>query len=218
MSHVRPSAVPAAPNPPVARRGFLAKAGAVIAGAVLLGRVSKGEAATQSTTPYLGEIMLFAGNFAPVGWMACDGQVLSIALYQALFSILGTNFGGDGRTTFGLPDLRGRAPIHFGQGPGLSAHAVGEMSGVEAVTLLSSQMPAHNHPAVADSGVGTSDAPANLVPARNAAGAPQYAVGNGTAMSAAHIGVAGGGLPHNNMPPYLVMTYCIAITGVFPTR
>jgi len=172
--------------------------------------------------PMIGEIRMFAGNFAPRGWALCDGQLLSIAEYSALFSILGTTYGGDGRTTFALPDLRGRVPIHPGQGPGLSSRRLGEKGGVEAVTLTVNQIPSHTHSAVAyaDSSVGSTDKPDAAVPARNAGSTPEYGqVGNTTLnQDAIVIGNTGGNQPHENMQPYLAVNYIIALVGIFPSR
>jgi len=173
-----------------------------------------------ATTPFLGEIMIFAGNFAPRGWALCDGQILPISQNTALFSILGTTYGGNGQTTFALPDLRGRAPIHAGQGPGLSNYTLGQNGGQEAHTLLTNEMPAHSHPLAARNAAGTMTNAAGNVPANEATG--QTAVYSDqppdTSMSAAAIGVAGGGQPHNNLQPFLTLDFCIALQGVFPSR
>jgi len=169
--------------------------------------------------PFLGEIRMFAGNFAPVGWAFCQGQTLSIAENTALFSLLGTTYGGDGVNTFALPDLRGRVPVHQGQGPGLSAYIIGELAGAEAVTLISSQMPIHSHVAQGNGGTGTAHVPAGQVWAGTAA-AKQFVPGasaNGT-MNPQSLGAAGGSQPHDNMLPYLVVNFIIATNGVFPSR
>ncbi len=203
---------------PGSRRGLLAAAGALIASAVLLGRARPARAATQDTSPFVGELMLFAGNFAPVGWAICDGSLLPISQYTALFSLLGTFYGGDGISTFALPNLQGRMAIGVGTGPGLSTRVQGEVGGEENHTLITTEMPAHSHAAFGDANDGTSESPAGLNPARNPAGVPQYGAGTGATLAATHIGATGGGQPHNNMPPYLALTYCIAITGIYPTR
>ena len=171
---------------------------------------------------FIGEIKMFGGNFAPRGWALCDGQLLSISQNSALFSILGTTYGGDGRTNFALPDLRGRVPIHAGTGPGLSPKHLGQKGGTETVVLALVQMPAHNHTVQlkADSMVATSHRPQDGLPARNAAGTPQYGENanstlNNTAVS---IGNAGGGQAHPNMQPYGTVNYIICLVGIFPSR
>jgi microcystin-dependent protein len=171
--------------------------------------------------PFLGEIRVFGFNFAPRNWALCNGQLVSIAQNTALFSLLGTNYGGDGRTTFGLPNLQGRAPMFWGQGPGLTNRVIGEASGSTTVTLLTSQMPAHTHVPQASSANGTANTPAGNVWAKGAAGRGSVLAFNTTpdvTMNAAAVGVAGGGGPHNNMPPYLAVNFCIALAGVFPSR
>lgn len=169
--------------------------------------------------PILGSIILFAGNFAPRGWALCNGQLLSISQNTALFAILGTTYGGDGRTTFALPDLRGRTPIHAGDGRGLTHRNLGEMGGEEAVTLLPLQMPAHTHTAM-----GRNDTATRPEPERGVWAAPEEmrAAFRGdmpnVAMHPAAISLAGGSQPHDNMPPFLAMNYIIATQGVFPSR
>lgn len=168
------------------------------------------------SSTFIGEIRAFGFTFAPRGWALCNGQLMSIAQNTALFSLLGTTYGGNGQTTFGLPDLRGRAALHFGQGPGLSARSQGEVSGTESHTLLSTELPAHNH-AVSQptsSGEKTTNRPAGAVPARGGA----YSTGTPDGSSALTVGPAGGSQPHNNMQPYLVVNYCIALQGIFPSR
>ncbi len=168
--------------------------------------------------PYIGQIMMFGGNFAPRGWALCNGQLLSIAQNTALFSILGTTYGGNGQTTFGLPDLRGRAPIHWGQGPGLTNRALGESGGEETVTLSAAQMPAHSHVAHAASGGGSTASPQNAVWAASTARDNIYATAANTTLSPSAIGPAGGGQPHDNMPPYQAVSYIIALEGIYPPR
>lgn len=170
--------------------------------------------------PYLGDIMMFGGNFAPEGWALCNGQLMSIMQNQALFSILGTTYGGDGVTTFGLPDLRGRLPISLGQGPGLSNYPEGQASGSETVTLLSMQIPAHNHPLNANNDKGdisnpTSAFSAVVLDSKNSL-SNGYAASANSAMDAS--GASGGNQPHNNMQPYLCVNFCIALEGAFPSR
>lgn len=168
----------------------------------------------------IGDIKMFAGNFAPRNWAFCNGQILSISQNTALFSILGVTYGGNGQTTFGLPDLRGRVPIHSGnsQGPGLSNYTLGQAAGTENVTLLTNQMPAHNHLLSASSSAGTSASPNNGFPAVLDAGNGYAASSNGAALNAAAIGTAGGNQPHPNVQPYLAVNFIICLFGIFPSR
>jgi microcystin-dependent protein len=173
--------------------------------------------ALAQSTPYLGQIMIVPYNFAPIGWETCDGQILSISQNTALFALLGTTYGGDGVTTFALPDLRGRVPIGMGQGPGLSSYVEGETGGEETVTLTLSQIPSHVHVPLGSTTVANTGSPAGANWAMPrvllySSGAPNVA------MSSAALGNTGGGQPHDNMKPYLVMTYIIAVVGVFPSR
>ena len=177
--------------------------------------------------PFLGQIILFAGNFAPHGWAFCEGQLLSMSANSALYSVLGTTYGGDGRTTFALPDLRGRAPIGFGQGPGLSFYVLGEVTGVENVALTQSQMPAHTHALEASTAAATTAVPTGNLLAEPPAIATDRATvpvesyvpgAPNTALSAASIGNAGGSQPHTNIPPVLAMNYIIALEGSYPMR
>jgi microcystin-dependent protein len=168
--------------------------------------------------PFIGQIIMFAGNFAPRGWALCDGQLLPIAQNTALFSILGTTYGGDGRTTFGLPDLRGRVPVHPGQGSGLSPYTLGQTAGSETVTLIETQMPMHTH--VFAPGCSTdppsSGNPANGVPAAQ----DVQAFGNpaNASMLPGNSSVAGGSQPHENLQPLLCVNFIIALEGIFPSR
>ena len=165
---------------------------------------------------YLAEIRMFAGNFAPRGWAFCQGQLLSIAQNTALFSLLGTTYGGNGQTTFALPDLRGRVPVGTGQGPGLPTMTLGEVGGEPTHTLIQQEMPAHGHQVAATSDDATKKNPIGSVPA--ATGGSAYAnAGNGN-MLANMISPAGGSQPHNNMQPYLGMNYIICMFGIFPSR
>ncbi len=170
--------------------------------------------------PFLCEIRLFGFNFAPRGWMRCEGQLLAISQNVALFSILGTTYGGNGTTTFALPDLRGRSPVHWGQGPGLQPHGLGEVGGESAVSLLATEMPSHTHAVSAVAGVGTSEVPNSATLAQSSIRSDLYtnSVNTMTTMSPTTVGVAGGSQAHNNMPPYLAAAFCIAVEGVFPTR
>lgn len=167
---------------------------------------------------FLGEIRLVPYSFAPAGWALCNGQLLSISTNTALFSLLGTTYGGDGKSTFALPDMRGRVTLEAGQGPGLSDYFLGEVGGEEFHTLTVGEMAPHTHAALADPGAGSSDRPAGLLPAVNAGAMPEYGTTPSVAMSPSAIGVAGGGLPHENRPPFLVMHYIIAMQGIYPAR
>jgi microcystin-dependent protein len=212
--------VVAAPGTTIERRGFLKRVLAFVAGGAVVAAATP-RVAKADGDPFIGEIALVPYNFAPNGWAFCDGQLLAISQNTALFSLLGTTFGGNGVTTFALPDLRGRAPVHVGggPGPGLSAYALGQMGGVEVVTLLASQMPNHSHGLNASSANGTSDSPVNGVMGKNASGVPQYSGGAPNAtMAAAAIAAAGGSQPHENRPPYLGLNYIISLYGIFPSR
>ena len=177
--------------------------------------------------PFVAEIRIFPFNFAPKGWAICAGQLLPISQNTALFSLLGTTYGGDGRATFGLPDLRGMTPIHPGQGPGGSQYFLGESGGTETVGLLLSEMPSHTHTVIATTAKGTTDQPSpNLLGEgqysnQTTTGALNYYVAATTPlvqMSPFATGLAGSTLPHNNMMPYLTLNFCIALQGVFPPR
>lgn len=171
--------------------------------------------------PFLAEIRIFPFNFAPRGWAFCDGQILPISQNTALFSLLGTTYGGDGRSNFGLPDLQGRAPMHPGQGPGLSLHGLGETGGSETVTLLESEIPAHSHGLMASTQPGEDSAPNPGEGLARSVGASLYQnITNAdiVQLSASALAPAGGDQPHNNMQPYLTLTFCIALQGIFPPR
>jgi microcystin-dependent protein len=175
------------------------------------------------SNPFVGEIRIFPFNFAPKGWAMCDGQLLPISQNTALFSLLGTNFGGDGKSNFGLPNLEGRAPMFYGSGPGLTPHVIGEVSGEPNVTLTSVQMPVHNHAAAGDTSTATSNSPFNNLPAVPAVNRrllnQMYSVmGPNVPMLAGNALSAGGGSAHNNLQPYLVLNFCIALQGIFPAR
>jgi microcystin-dependent protein len=170
--------------------------------------------------PFVAEIRMFAGNFAPKGWALCNGQLMPISQNTALFSLLGTFYGGDGKSTFALPNLQGTMPLNAGQGPGLTDRVLGEQGGTPAVTLIESEMPVHVHTGnAATSGSGHAD-PTNAVFASGQRGRPPaYGLGNSTVpMSPMAISVAGGSQPHNNLPPYLAVTFIIALQGIYPAR
>ena len=170
--------------------------------------------------PFVGQIITAGFNFAPRGYATCDGQLLSIAQNTALFSLLGTQFGGDGRVTFGLPDLRGRVPIHQGQGPGLTNRTMGEMAGEETHTLISTEMPMHNHLFNTTNVAGALPTPnGNFLSTTSDSNVVFYRpTADGSTLNPQSIGLAGGSQPHNNMQPYLVINFCIAMEGIFPSR
>ena len=173
--------------------------------------------------PFVAEIRIFAGNFAPKGWAFCNGQLLPISQNTALFSLLGTTYGGDGKSTFALPDLQGRAPMFWGQGPGLSLRDLGETGGSQSVTLLQSEIPSHTHQVRGTTAAGTSTNPTDgiwAVAGSRRAPTSLYSptAAAGTTMSPQALAPAGGSQPHNNMPPYLTMNFIIALQGVFPPR
>lgn len=169
--------------------------------------------------PFAGEIRMFAGNFAPRGWAYCDGQLLAVSQNDALFSLLGTIYGGDGRTTFGLPDLRGRIPIHAGTGPGLSARRLGAKLGEEKVTVTVQQLPSHTHDAHASSQGAGSGSPTDNVPANTT---PTNAYSNALAtsqdMNSQAISLTGGSQAHSNLMPTLCVHFIIALFGIYPSR
>lgn len=176
--------------------------------------------------PLLGTIIMFAGNFAPRGWALCQGQLLAISSNTALFSILGTTYGGDGRTTFGLPDLRGRAPVQQGSGPGLSNRTLGQRGGVEQVTLSQAQLPVHSHAATATqnvvAGAGDSNAPSGRIPAGLVRETAYSSLAADAQLSAGSVDVtvqnAGSGQAVDTLSPYLAINFIIALQGIFPSR
>ncbi len=169
--------------------------------------------------PFVAEIRMFPFNFAPKGWAWCDGQLLPLSQNTALFSLLGTTYGGNGKSNFALPDLQGRAPMHPGQGPGLSLHDLGETGGSETVTLLESEIPAHSHALQATIGLSDSNSAAGNNLARSSRGRAYNTQTNGfVTMNPQSLAPAGGDQPHNNMMPYLTVYFNIALQGVFPPR
>jgi microcystin-dependent protein len=170
--------------------------------------------------PFVGEIRIFAGNFAPKDWAFCDGQLLPVSQHTALFSILGTTYGGDGRTTFALPDLQGRVPMHAGRGPGLTNRRLGQRGGVETVTLTQNQTPQHAHTLQVLTDPATLNTPnASRALARSRGGfAYQSGAGTEATLDPQAVANAGGGQAHNNAQPYLVLNFIIALQGLFPSR
>lgn len=169
-------------------------------------------------TPYVGEIRLFAGNFAPNGWAFCNGQTVFIAENETLFNLIGTTYGGDGQETFALPNLQGRVPIHMGQGAGISQnYQIGEMGGTETVTLTTNQIPLHTHvPSASNAGV--SDSPSGNVWGASATAKPYGAAPGALPMNAQSISSAGGSQPHDNMVPFVGVNYIISLFGIYPSQ
>lgn len=163
--------------------------------------------------PYVGEIRIFAGNFAPAGWMFCEGQLLPISEYETLFNLIGTTYGGDGQSTFALPDLRGRVPLHFGNG-----FTLAETGGVETVTLTVSQIPAHSHPWLASNAVANDPNPANNTLGESSAISLYQSGAPLAAMSPLAMSSVGGSQPHNNFQPYLCVDFIISLFGIFPSQ
>ncbi len=169
-------------------------------------------------TPFVSEIRIFGFNFAPTGWATCNGQLMAISQNTALFSLLGTYYGGDGKSTFALPDLQGSFPLHMGQGPGGSPFFQGQMSGTPTVTLIQTEIPLHTHsvlPVTATAADSATPQNATFAPSPSR---PWSTGAAGTTLSPFAVGMAGGSLPHNNMPPFLALNFCIALQGVFPAR
>jgi len=220
----RPSLIPVesvdpALRRPVARRDFLARTAAALgAGLLAFSGRDEAKAATSGLDPFIGELMLFAGNFAPTGWALCQGQLLSIAQNTALFALIGTTYGGNGQTTFQLPDLRGRVPIGTGQGPGLSSYFLGQLGGTESRTLLQAEMPPHSHAIASTDNNGSLVNPSGAFLARDPSGSPAYGATATTTMHPTMVASSGSGLPHSIMQPYLTLNWCIALQGVFPSR
>lgn len=163
--------------------------------------------------PYVGEVRMFAGNFAPAGWMFCEGQLLPISEYETLFNLIGTTYGGDGQSTFALPDLRGRLPLHFGNG-----FTLAETGGVETVTLTVSQIPAHSHPFLASGNNATTTNAKGNVAATTPNYTPYIAANANSAMNAQSVTSTGGSQPHNNFQPYLCVDFIISLFGIFPSQ
>jgi microcystin-dependent protein len=172
--------------------------------------------------PFVAEIRIFPFNFSPKGWAFCDGQILPLSQNTALFSLLGTTYGGDGKSNFALPNMQGSAPMHPGQGPGLSLHDLGETSGTETVTLLESEIPSHNHTFKVSNQQSDIQQPTSTTSLGRTVGATPFVAGSPTPalvqMNFQSLTPAGGNQPHNNMQPYLTLNFCIALQGVFPPR
>jgi microcystin-dependent protein len=171
--------------------------------------------------PYVGEIRLFAGNFAPAGWMFCEGQTLPISENDVLFQLIGTTYGGDGEETFDLPNLASRVPIHQGTGGDGIAYQMGEEAGVESVTLTTQQMPAHTHPLLGSINATTTNSPSNALPATLLVALQQFPYGQSTPIlpiDPSSIAPVGGSQPHDNMQPFLCLNYIISLFGIFPSQ
>ena len=184
------------------------------------GRVAGCGKDDRMSDPYVGEIRPFAGTYAPVGWLLCDGSTLSIAQFEVLFNLIGTTYGGDGQTNFRLPDLRGRAVVHQGQGPGLSSYTIGQQVGQETVTLTVAQLPAHGHGFAGSTAAATTATPGTgVVPGAVATGTAIYdGTGAAAALAGSAVSSAGGSQPHGNRQPFVAVTYIIAFEGVYPSQ
>jgi microcystin-dependent protein len=163
--------------------------------------------------PYVGEIRMFAGNFAPAGWMFCEGQLLPISEYETLFNLIGTTYGGDGQSTFALPDLRGRLPMHFGNG-----FTLAETGGAEEITLTVAQIPAHSHPFLATTDIASQGSPNNTLVAQPSVTKLYFAAAGAAALASNAMTPTGGNQPHNNFEPYLCVDFIISLFGIFPSQ
>jgi microcystin-dependent protein len=168
--------------------------------------------------PYVGEVRIFAGNFPPNGWMFCEGQLLPISENEALFQLIGTTYGGDGESTFALPDLRGRLPIHWGTGAGGNTFQLAETGGAEDITLTVQQIPTHAHALIADTEIGNTPNPQDDLLAESSVASMYQAGSPATAMAAQSIGSLGGSQPHTNFQPYLCLNFIISLFGIFPSQ
>jgi microcystin-dependent protein len=170
------------------------------------------------SSPYVGEIRMFGGSFAPVGWALCQGQTIAISQNDTLFNLIGTTYGGDGQSTFDLPNLAGRVPVHQGQGPGISQqYIIGETGGVESVTLTTNQMPNHNHAFIASTHAQDKPSPAGAIYATAESATIFFAGTPDVSLNAASVQPQGGNQPHENMQPFLVVTFIISLYGIYPT-
>lgn len=172
------------------------------------------------SSPFIGQVLVFGGNFPPRGWMSCNGQLLPISQYDTLFALIGTTYGGDGQTTFGLPNLQSRFPVSQGMLAGGGTYTMGQQGGAESVTVLQAQMPAHTHPVACNSAAGTSADPTGNIFALAPNLDPYSGTPTGAAMKSNAVGMspASGGQPHDNMIPYQTLNYVIAVEGIFPSR
>jgi microcystin-dependent protein len=169
--------------------------------------------------PYIGEIRMFGGNYAPVGWAFCDGRLLAISQNDALFNLIGTTYGGDGQSTFALPDLRGRLPIHQGQGPGITQnYVIGQLAGIETVTLTTAQIPLHNHTFAASAATATNPSPSGNVVATSPTIEMYVLDVAGPQLVATAVQGTGNNVPHDNMMPYLTISYIISLQGIYPSQ
>lgn len=170
--------------------------------------------------PFLGQISILPYRRTPVGWHLCDGSLLAISDYDALYTLIGTTYGGDGKTTFGIPDMRGRLPLHQGTGPGLTERVLGQSGGAEEITLTLTQMPAHSHPLLASTSDATLTSPSGALPAKLGSGGMYHDPDGLTQATLAPqaVGIAGGGQPHENCMPTIAIGYYIALQGIFPSR
>jgi microcystin-dependent protein len=192
---------------------------ALLSAATVAPLLASNQANAQSTEPFIGEVKVVGFNFCPSGYLPASGQLLSISQYTALFSLVGTTFGGNGQTTFGLPDLRGRAPIHFGQGAGLSNYSLGQLSGTESTTLLLNNLPSHTHRVQATNVLGDKGGPQDKILAAKNADPKHYLEGTPNRLMAADmITSAGSSQPVDIRRPYLAMMICIALEGVYPSQ
>lgn len=170
------------------------------------------------SSPYVGEIRMFGGSFAPVGWAMCQGQAMPISQNETLFNLIGTTYGGDGQNTFNLPDLAGRVPVHQGQGPGISQpYIIGQQGGVESVTLTTQQIPSHNHAYIGSADNAEVGAPLNAVIATPPSIAPYFGADGDQSLNAGALGPQGGSQPHENLQPFLVVTFIISLFGIYPS-
>lgn len=214
-------------NDSKSRRGFLEDIAKWIGGTALLGaavniftsnKINADTSSVNGGNPFVGEIMKFGGTFAPRGWALCAGQLMAVSQNDALFSLLGTIYGGDGRTTFGLPDLRGRVPVHPGTGPGLPPIRLGEKGGATDVTLAANEIPSHSHTLNVNAGGGNTDNPGGNFISANSEGVKHYSDSTSPLSVGANIGNSGGSQSHTNMQPYLAINYCISLFGIYPSR
>jgi microcystin-dependent protein len=168
--------------------------------------------------PYIGEIRMFGGSFAPAGWAMCQGQLMAISQNDTLFTLLGTTYGGDGVSTFGIPDLQGRVPVHMGQGAGLQNYVIGQKAGTESVTLTVQQIPIHNHNVITSTDIANSNSPNNAILAQSTQILMYTQDSASRFMPATALSPVGGSQPHDNMMPFLVITFIISLFGIFPSQ